>query len=114
MNNNPFVNNNIHIVLLIWWYFLLKNKLYNQATHKFHINEAKNHDTINTKGNIGLFSLDSHNTKDHHIAVKIINNNQEIAAQITNHINSLPKTSHQDDWSGFSVKSGLMSAIFIF
>lgn len=102
MKSNQFVSNKIHIDLFMLWYFLLKNKLYNPAIHKFHINDVTNHDTINNNGNIGFFQESSVN--DHHTAVKIINNNQEITAQTTIHINILPNISHQDDWSGVSVK----------
>ena len=112
--SNQFVNSNTHITLLMFWYFLLKNKLYNHATHKFHINDTKNHETINNNGKIGFLLLLSHVVNDHHTAVKIINSNHEIAAHTINHINIFQKTSHHDDWSGFSVKSDLMSVIFIF
>ena len=58
---------------------MLKNRLYNQAIHKFHINDAKNPDTISNNGNIGLDDPESaFSDKDHQIAVKIINSNQEI------------------------------------
>lgn len=102
MKSSQFVSNNTHIDLFILWYFLLKNKLYNPAIHKFHTKDVKNPDTINNNGNIGLFHESSVNV--HHTAVKMMNNNNEIAAQIRIHINIFPKISHQDDWSGFSVK----------
>lgn len=108
------MSNRIPIVLLILWYDLLKNKLYNHAIHKFPINDARNPDTMSNRGNIGL---DPHQSVlsviVHQIAVKIINNNQEIIHHTMIHMIILPKISHQDDCSGLSVNSGLKSAMFI-
>ena len=94
MKSNQFVSNNIHIDLFILWYFLLKNRLYNPAIHRFQMKEVINQDTINNNGSIGFFHESSVN--DHHTAVKIINSNQEITAQITIHMKILPNISHHD------------------
>lgn len=93
---------------------MLKNKLYNPAIHKFHINDAKNPDTISSSGKIGLDDHESvFSVIVHQIAVKIINNNQEIIHHTMIHISILPKISHQDDCSGLSINSGLKSAMFM-
>jgi hypothetical protein len=93
---------------------LLKNRLYNQAIHKFHINDAKNPDTISNNGNIGLDDPESaFSDKDHQIAVKIINSNQEIMHHTMIPISIFPKISQPDDCSGLSVNSDLKSAMFI-
>ena len=110
--SNQFVSNNAHIVLLILKYFLLKNKLYNPATHKFHMNETKNPDTIKSSGNIGFF-VHMFSVMEPHNAVNIINSSHDMMAQAMIPINILPKISHQDVWFGFADNSLLMSVILI-
>lgn len=102
MNNSQFVSNNTHIDLFIWWYFLLKKRLYKPAIHKFQTKDVKNPDTINNNGSIGLFQVSS--VTAHHTAFKMMNSNHAIIHHTTSHINIFPKISHPDDWSGFSVK----------
>ena len=115
MKRSQFVSSNTHIVLLILKYFLLKNRLYNPATHKFPINDAKNHETINNSGKIGFVAVvDFTSVIDPQIAVKIMNSNPDIMSHTMIPINTLPKISHHDDWFGFAVNSVLKSVILIF
>jgi len=117
MNNkntksNQFVSNNTQIDLFILKYFLLKNKLYNPDTHKLPINDAKNHDTIKSNGNIGFF-CHALSVSCHHIVANIINSKPDIMAQTTIHINILPNISHQEVLFGFADNSFLLSFILI-
>lgn len=107
-----FVNNNTQIDLFILKYFLLKNRLYNPATHRLPTKDAKNPDTIKSNGKIGFF-VQAFSVRGPHIVANIMKSSPDMIAPTTIQINILPNISHQDVLFGFADNSLLFSSILI-